>query len=616
MSNTRGAPTFMPYLGGAYPLPHPSLLDEDALNRAAIKQIVDWGSLNLSSCLQILFGSCIFALGVARMFLRADYAKGQELFYGISVVCAGLIGYFAVRHRSYCMAVSCFVLSIINAVLVFVPFLSGILPLIPLLTAASSGKPSISINGTNEPIEVDLALSILSLLQFAASLIVGVYGCRAVGSTIGHVEQLRFQQQTGNPLIDRNFLASNHEVEDLAKKFGSELDIGAIYSQGKPILWIKNAKKVIESRLLHLHQSKQLQLDGKYGEKIFLFLVGDKGGSSTKIIIGIANSRAIDKKIRETQSTEDKVIKLLLLGAGECGKSTLMKQMRILHSDGFTEEELLQQRSVVYSNTVHAMDELLRGMAMYKIGFKEPKRAEDARVVMETIKSGEESEPFSDELAVALKRLRLEFHLHDSAKHFLDNLDRICNPSYRPSQQDILLTRIKTTGIVEVNFIIKGVHFRVFDVGGQRSERKKWIHCFEDVNAIIFVAAVSEYDEVLFEDETTNRMIESMRLFESICNSRWFINTSIILFLNKKDLFAEKIKFVSIRTCFKEYAGPQTYDDSINYIRKKFDALNANPRKTIYVHQTCATDTDQVQLILDSVISMIIQSNLHKSGLY
>jgi hypothetical protein len=40
-------------------------------------------------------------------------------------------------------------------------------------------------------------------------------------------------------------------------------------------------------------------------------------------------------------------------------------------------------------------------------------------------------------------------------------------------------------------------------VGGQRSERKKWIHCFESVNALIFMTAVSEYDEVLFEDDTT-----------------------------------------------------------------------------------------------------------------
>jgi len=43
----------------------------------------------------------------------------------------------------------------------------------------------------------------------------------------------------------------------------------------------------------------------------------------------------------------------------------------------------------------------------------------------------------------------------------------------------------------------------LFDVGGQRSERKKWIHCFEDVTAIIFCVAMSEYDQVLQEDETT-----------------------------------------------------------------------------------------------------------------
>ncbi|KHJ94935.1 hypothetical protein OESDEN_05130 [Oesophagostomum dentatum] len=62
--------------------------------------------------------------------------------------------------------------------------------------------------------------------------------------------------------------------------------------------------------------------------------------------------------------------------------------------------------------------------------------------------------------------------------------------------------------------------------------------------------------------------------------------------------------------------GPQTYDDSIKYIKQRFEMLNQNPKKTIFVHETCATDTDQVQKILDSVISMIIQQNLHKSGLY
>ncbi|KIH68290.1 g-protein alpha subunit [Ancylostoma duodenale] len=86
--------------------------------------------------------------------------------------------------------------------------------------------------------------------------------------------------------------------------------------------------------------------------------------------------------------------------------------------------------------------------------------------------------------------------------------------------------------------------------------------------------------------------------------------------MNKKDLFMEKIKRVSIKTAFPEYTGPQTYEDSIKYIKQRFEMLNQNPKKTIFVHETCATDTDQVQKILDSVISMIIQQNLHKSGLY
>lgn len=95
----------------------------------------------------------------------------------------------------------------------------------------------------------------------------------------------------------------------------------------------------------------------------------------------------------------------------------------------------------------------------------------------------------------------------------------------------------------------------MFDVGGQRSERKKWIHCFEGVTAIIFCVALSGYDLVLAEDEEMNRMIESMKLFDSICNSKWFVETSIILFLNKKDLFEEKIIRSPLTICFPEYTG-------------------------------------------------------------
>jgi guanine nucleotide-binding protein subunit alpha len=60
----------------------------------------------------------------------------------------------------------------------------------------------------------------------------------------------------------------------------------------------------------------------------------------------------------------------------------------------------------------------------------------------------------------------------------------------------------------------------MFDVGGQRDERRKWIQCFNDVTAIIFVTACSSYNMVLREDPTQNRLRESLDLFKSIWNNR------------------------------------------------------------------------------------------------
>lgn len=73
-----------------------------------------------------------------------------------------------------------------------------------------------------------------------------------------------------------------------------------------------------------------------------------------------------------------------------------------------------------------------------------------------------------------------EYQLNDSASYYLNDLDRISQTNYIPTQQDVLRTRVKTTGIVETHFTFKDLYFKMFDVGGQRSERKKWIHCFEE----------------------------------------------------------------------------------------------------------------------------------------
>jgi len=116
--------------------------------------------------------------------------------------------------------------------------------------------------------------------------------------------------------------------------------------------------------------------------------------------------------------------------------------------------------------------------------------------------------------------------------------------------------------------------YSIVDVGGQRSERKKWIHCFQDVTAVLFFVALSEYDLSLYEDEETNRMHESLKLFDEICNSKWFSAIPIVLFLNKKDLFEDKIKKVNITVAFPDYDGPQAFKEASEYIQDQFIALN------------------------------------------
>ncbi|VDO92786.1 unnamed protein product [Heligmosomoides polygyrus] len=256
--------------------------------------------------------------------------------------------------------------------------------------------------------------------------------------------------------------------------------------------------------------------------------------------------------------------------------------------------------------------------------------AEDyAALIKKVLEKKDEFQPLSEEMYKAIKTLwndkgveaayerRDEFYLHDSAKYFLDSLDRIYDKNFVPTEQDILRTRIATMGVIEVCFTMKNKLWRVFDVGGQRSQRKKWIHCFDDAKAVIYVASLSEYDQVLIEDEATNRMQESLQLFRQVINNKYFVNTSVILFLNKKDLFEKKIGHgKSLRIAFPHYKGGENYDEASKYIEAQFMAANDNREKSIYTHLTCATDTQQVQFVLDSVLDTILSSKLKGCGLY
>lgn len=206
--------------------------------------------------------------------------------------------------------------------------------------------------------------------------------------------------------------------------------------------------------------------------------------------------------------------------------------------------------------------------------------------------------------------------MNDSTEYFFRELGRIATSDYIPSESDVLRLRKKTTGIIETKFESKHLNFRMVDVGGQRNERKKWIHCFQGVTAIVFITSLSEYDCVLEEDETTNRMRESLNLFTDIINNDFFKRTAIILFLNKKDLFAEKIKKTNLNVCFKGYKGKQEYKEGVEYIKQRFLATDRSSKiRTIYSHETCATDTENAKVVFNAVQDKILTDLMKSVGL-
>lgn len=226
-------------------------------------------------------------------------------------------------------------------------------------------------------------------------------------------------------------------------------------------------------------------------------------------------SRRIDRHLRSESQRQRREIKLLLLGTSNSGKSTIVKQMKIIHSGGFNLEACKEYKPLIIYNAIDSLTRIIRALAALKIDFHNPDRAYDAVQLFALTGPAESKGEITPELLGVMRRLwadpgaqacfgrSSEYHLEDNAAYYLNDLERIAAPDYIPTVEDILRSRDMTTGIVENKFTFKELTFKMVDVGGQRSERKKWIHCFEGVTAIIFCVELSGYDLKLYEDNQT-----------------------------------------------------------------------------------------------------------------
>ena len=321
------------------------------------------------------------------------------------------------------------------------------------------------------------------------------------------------------------------------------------------------------------------------------------------------NSRDIEQKLTADKRAAAKSRTLLLLGAGQSGKSTFKRQLSLLYGSGFADVQRLSYRSVIHSFVLTS----LRGVALGTRRFGLPFAAESHSEILAILASPDlQSTPLTANLAPLLNAFWddpnvkatwervAELQVSESLEYFMNTINRICADGYVPSDQDILYSRQKTSGIAESYFEHKGIVWKVVDVGGQRSERRKWVHCFEAVTAVLFFAPLSEYNQGLEEDERVIRMLESLRLFSEVLNSHWFQDSAVILFLNKADLFKPKIEKVPLTCCFPHYTGPQEYEPALKFITEQFKSTNVKKRQ-LSVHVLTATDAESARHVFTAV---------------
>lgn len=338
-------------------------------------------------------------------------------------------------------------------------------------------------------------------------------------------------------------------------------------------------------------------------------------------------SKAIARELRKDFANFKRELKLLLLGTGESGKSTIIKQMKIIYAQGYEEDEERRPFTVlVFRNCLRSMKALIDAMDMFGLSLQDSSLQDKAYDILDIPESEfNDIQEYKDifvrlwkdpSIQEAYKR-RNEFQLSDSTAYFLNDLGkRIGLPGYVPNVQDVLRAREATTGIHEFLFVLDKAVFRMLDVGGQRSERRKWIHCFENITSIIFIVASSEYDQKLAEAADTNRMVESIALFDQVINYEWFKEASFILFLNKQDVLEEKIKTSNLKDHFPGYTGPAyNYEKAKEFILSMYLAKRP-PTHDVYHHFTMATDTENITFVFNSVRSTVLRIHLKDYNLY
>lgn len=339
-------------------------------------------------------------------------------------------------------------------------------------------------------------------------------------------------------------------------------------------------------------------------------------------------NRAIEKAQAKAANEAAARIELIILGTGDSGKTTLRKQLSNVHNVIFQGEAHRKTFSTaVVTNLIDGVLEVLNALGKKGEDYEHLEEyARQAPVNLEEniaaiIKRHVEDEEF---LKVVEGHGQEKVQLQDCwfvFKEEFKDYPKWGGVGWIPSADDCVRSRVRTSGVIKEELEIDGLRFLIYDVGGQRAERRKWLHMFDSVMSCIYVAALSEYDQVLFEDRTKNRLEEALELFAETINSAWLSQATALLFLNKKDLFHKKytVDQIPLNVSGRFPTAPEGTDDEEGAIRWISNEFTSRKKATkgnnkVYVHITTATDPSNIKAVFKVVKETILNRNMVAAG--
>eukprot|EP00485_Elphidium_margaritaceum_P012172 CAMPEP_0202706766 /NCGR_PEP_ID=MMETSP1385-20130828/19142_1 /ASSEMBLY_ACC=CAM_ASM_000861 /TAXON_ID=933848 /ORGANISM="Elphidium margaritaceum" /LENGTH=447 /DNA_ID=CAMNT_0049365309 /DNA_START=36 /DNA_END=1379 /DNA_ORIENTATION=+ len=368
-----------------------------------------------------------------------------------------------------------------------------------------------------------------------------------------------------------------------------------------------------------------------------------------------------DKEIAEhmkaSQIAMSKTLRLLLLGAGGSGKSTVFKQMEKLYRGKDDEKQLEAAKEDIYRNIITDIYDLCKhNVKLNSMGAGAQYKLSSDALTEKCLRISNWTFQYiwDDPLGRLTRDLALEIdalwrenamrltwqerkqsHVMDNTPYFFDKILDIVpdakdatTASYRASFDDFVRVRDCTTGIIVKAFRAQTDYgeymFEVTDVGGQRAERRKWMRLFDNISVCLYIMALSAYDQCLFEDNTKNCWDETLELFSKTAHEAAFGSTDWVIFFNKVDLFEAKIAKIPFSVYQTDFNADDVHNsDAVKkwildeFRRRFYDGLSKEQirkRGNLYFHVTCATNEEYVSKIIQRVHVDLIKSQMKKMG--